>query len=79
MEKTVKCDKRGKHSNHPVVGEEVREKIREHIRSYPSRHSHYSRKDNAECVYLPAELSIARLYRDFLEKHNPEYVHVQGE
>ena len=79
VEETVECDKRGKHSNHPVVGEEVREKIREHIRSYPSRYSHYSRKDNAERVYLPAELSIARLYRDFLEKHDPEYVRLEGE
>lgn len=37
-------------------------------------YSHYSRKDNSERVYLSAELSIARLYHEFLEKNDPEYL-----
>ena len=45
-------DKHGKHNNHPTVGEDVKELVREHIRSHPSRHSHYSRKDNSERVYI---------------------------
>lgn len=30
-------------------------------------------------MYLSPELSIARLYRDFLEKHDPEFVKMQEE
>lgn len=65
VEEIAECDKRGKHPNHPVVSEEIWEEIQEHIRSYPARHSHYSRKDNAERVCLHAELSIARLLSRF--------------
>ena len=54
-------DKRGKHEKHYSVGEDVKELVREHIRSFPARHSHYSRQDNAEKVYLSPELSIAKL------------------
>jgi len=72
-------DKRGKHTNHQKVDDSVRDLIREHIRSYPARSSHYSRSDNLECVYLSPELSIARVYRDFLEKHDPEFVRLQEE
>ena len=73
-------DRRGKHSNHPNVSEDVKDLVRNIIiRSYPSRHSHYSRNDNSERVYLPAELSIARLHRNFLEKHDPEYITLEEE
>ena len=70
-------DKRGRHGCHPKVGEDLKQHIREHIKSYPTRHSHYSRKDNSERVYLSGELSIARLYREFLEKHDPEYMQLE--
>ena len=70
-------DKRGKHGCHPKVGEDLKQLIREHIKSYPTRHSHYSRKDNSELVYLSTELSIARLYHEFLEKHDPEYLQLK--
>ena len=56
------------------VSEAVRDTVREHIQSYLARSSHYSRSDNTGRVYLPPDLSIAWLYRDFLEKHDPEYV-----
>ena len=68
VESLLEPDKHGKHNHHPTVGEDVKELVREHIRSYPSRHCHYSRKDNSERMYLPAELSIARLHQNFLEK-----------
>ena len=74
---TVVWDKRGKHHGHVKVSEAVRDTVREHIRSYPARSSHYSRSDNTGRVYLPPDLSIARLYRDFLEKHDPEYVQLE--
>lgn len=72
-------DKRGKHDNHQRVSDEVRNLIREHIRSFPARSSHYSRSDNPDRVYLSPELSIARLYRDFLEKHDQDYVMKEAE
>ena len=76
---TIEPDKRGKHDNHPTVGEEVKDLIREHIRSFPARHSHYSRRDNAGRVYLSPELSISHLYQNFLQCHDPEYIQLQEE
>ena len=76
---SIEPDKRGKHDKHPTVGEEVKKLIREHIRSFPARHSHYSRRDNAGRVYLSPELSIARLYRLFLQSHDPEYIQLLEE
>ena len=55
---TIEPDKRGKHDNHPTVGEEVKDLIREHIRSFPARHSHYSRRDNAGFIYLLSSLYL---------------------
>ena len=70
----VVWDKRGKHSNHYKIDEDTRQMVRDHILSFPSRSSHYSRQDNSNRLYLSAELSIAQMYHDFLEKHDPEYV-----
>ena len=75
----LQFDRCGKHDNHPTVAEEVKQLVREHIRSLPTRHSHYSRKDNSGRVYLSAELSIARLHHNFLEKHDPEYLQLVEE
>ena len=79
LRKKIECsgklerDKR-KHGKHPAVGEDIKDLIREHIRSFPARHSHYSRQDNAGRVYLSPELSIAKLHRMFLEANDPEYM-----
>ena len=75
----LEADRRGKHGNHESVKEEVKDKVKAHIMSYPSRHSHYSRKDNSNRVHLSPELSIARLYRDFLEKYDPDYIQLEEE
>ena len=69
-------DKRGKHGSHQKVDDSVCDRIREHIRSFPTRSSHYSCSDNSGRVYLSP---IARLYRTFLEKHDPEYVKLEEE
>ena len=68
----LECDKRGKHTNHEKIGDDVQEFNRQHICAFSTRCSHYSRKDIARCVCISSELSIAHLYKDFLEKHNPE-------
>ena len=74
----VEPDKRGKHSNRPQqICDEVRDLVREHISTFPARNSHYFRKDNHGRTYLSPELSIARLYRNFLEKHDPEYLKLE--
>jgi len=75
----LELDGRGKHNNHPAVDDNLKDMIREHIKSVPSRQSHYSRKDNSKRVYLSPDLSIARLHRNFLEKYDPEYIKLQEE
>ena len=67
-EATIEVDRRGKHKNHPKVGKEVQKLIRIHIRSFPCRSSHYSSVDNPGRTLLSPTLSIACLYRLFLEK-----------
>lgn len=57
---SVEPDKRGKHESHPAVEEEVKDLVKEHIHSFPTRHSHYSRKDNAgRVIYLQNFLYLA--------------------
>ena len=76
----VAWDKRGKHSNHYKIDEDIRQFVQEHILSFPSRGSHYSRQDNSNCLYLSAGLSIAWMYHDsFLEIHDPEYLKLEKE
>ena len=69
-------DRRGKHSNHLTVDERIKNLVREHIETYPTRRSHYSRKER---VYLPSDLSIARLHHEFLQKYDPEYIKLEEE
>ena len=75
----LELDRRGKHDNHSTIDNEVKDLIREHIKSLPSRQSHYSRKDNPQRIYLSPELSIARLHYKFLEKYDPEYIQLKEE
>lgn len=72
-------DRRGKHDKHPAVDESLKDLIREHIQSFPVRHSHYSQQDNRGQVYLSPELSIARLHHTFLKEHDPEYIQMQND
>ena len=64
-------DARGTHRNHRTVPDEVKEKVREHIQSFPRRQSHYSRGDNQKREYLPEGLSIAQMHRLYLSKYEP--------
>ena len=68
-EEGIICDKRGKHDNHQRVNDDVHNL--EHIHSFPAISSRDSRSDNLGRVYLSPEL---RLYHDFLEKHDQDYV-----
>ena len=69
-ESLIPSDDRGKHKNRPhTIPESTKDKIREHIRSFPRRQSHYSRSDNLQRQYLPEGLSIAEMHRSFVQKH----------
>ena len=65
-------DARGTHRNRRTIPEQVKERIREHIRSFPRHQSHYSRGDNRKREYLPEGLSIAQMYRLFLSAYETE-------
>lgn len=64
-------DLRGKHGiRQNKIPEDVIFKIKAHIESFPKQESHYSRNDS-RVQYLSPELSIAKMYKMFLEKYDP--------
>ena len=56
------------------VSNELYQNVYDHITSFPSRPSHYSRHKNSSRLYLSPELSIERMYEMFLAENNPEYL-----
>lgn len=67
-------DKRGKHC-HRVnkMPQSINVQIDTHIKSFPARESHYSRKDNNDVTYLSPDLSLSKIYNMYLEKHESDY------
>ena len=64
---TARPSKRGMHSNRPNrLPESRRELVREHIRLFPSEMSHYSRHENPNRRYLPATLSVNKMYVEYV-------------
>lgn len=60
---TVSSDMRGKHKNRPhKLSDESLTLVKEHISSFPSETSHYSRSKNADRRYLSAFLTIRKMY-----------------
>ena len=69
----IASDCRGKHENRPyAISDEAKDKVREHIKSFPHRQSHYSRASNSKRAYLDEGLSISRMYLMYLEKYEPQ-------
>lgn len=62
-------DLRGKHLNRThSIPNDVKELVREHIRSFPRQESHYSRNTSSkEC--LAADLNLKIMYQMFTSKH----------
>ena len=61
---TVSPSLRGKHTHRPNrLPAETREEVQNHIRSFPSESSHYSRAKNANRRYLAPTLTINSMYR----------------
>ena len=69
----VASDNRRTHTNRPhTVSEEAKERVREHIATFPRRQSHYSRSDNLKREYLDENLSIARMYSLYPKKYEAD-------
>ena len=64
-------DGRGKHKNHPTVGQNIKDQVNDHIRSFPKRQSHYSRKKNPNRYYLHEKLNMRRMWILYLQKYEP--------
>ena len=65
-------DKRGKHATRPAVKlADIKNQIREYIKSFPVMKSHYSRNKSQRCKYLSPLLSIAEMHRLYIDKYEP--------
>lgn len=63
-------DRRGHHANKPRKTDgRVYTTIRDHIKSFKCRQSHYSRRDNPNIYYLPETLSCKKMYKIFCEEN----------
>lgn len=62
-------DKRGKHNNRPNrLQSDILNYIKEHLKYFKGRSSHYSNKKTAK-IYLPEAFDIKKMYTLFLEKY----------
>ena len=70
---TLVPDQRGRHEPANKISEEIRELVREHIKSLKTVSSHYSRAKSPHKKYLPPGLNKVTLYdmyRDWIKKNN---------
>ena len=67
-------DGRGKHEHHLRIDESIENRVREHIRKFPARESHYSRTKNVHERYRDSSLTVASLHRSFIGE-NPDLEH----
>ena len=64
-------DRRGKHSTRPnKIPDSIREQVKDHIKSFPSNESHYSRKHTSH-KYLASELNVVIMHDLYLQKYEP--------
>ncbi|GFO46738.1 vitamin B12-dependent ribonucleotide reductase [Plakobranchus ocellatus] len=64
-------DQRSQHENHPKLKPEVGKTVIERIHSFSGRKSHYS-LGAAQKLFLPEELTVAKMYCLFMQTHPPE-------
>lgn len=75
----IASDMRGRHQNRAnAISDEAKQKVREHINSFPHRKSHYSRSSNRKREYLDEGLSISRMYLLYQEKYEPQIMESGG-
>lgn len=64
---TTPTYRKGKHDKRPhKLSNAVIEAIRNHIKSFKGRESHYSKKDSNK-TYLPSELNVSKMFKMFQE------------
>ena len=61
-------DKRGKHGKQNRISEDLIADVKEHIASFPSNTSHYTRSHSVTRKYLSPNLSINEMYRLYVER-----------
>lgn len=67
---SVPKDKRGLHKNRPWrLSQQQLSLIRNHIKSFRGRTSHYSLHDTTK-IYLPEDLNIKKMHKMFCQEHN---------
>ena len=64
---TPPASKRGKHEPKHKLPQETVSEIKEHIRKYNPACSHYRRAHAPKRLYLPTELSITDMHKEFSE------------
>lgn len=64
-----KKDMRGRHAPSNKLSDDINKMIKEHIESYHPAVSHYRREHVPLRRYLPPELTINDLHKDFIEQH----------
>lgn len=65
-------EQRGKHANRPnKIKDEVVQRVHNHILKFPTEPSHYSRADNQDVQYLPANLTLKTMHELFTAE-NPD-------
>ena len=66
---TPPADKRGKHAPANKKTDDTRKLITDHIQSHNPSISHYRREHAPNRLYLPGDLTITGMHKDFQEKH----------
>lgn len=65
-------DRRGRHDNHKIVLDDaMKQSVCDHVRAFAPVESHYIRK-NSQKLYLQGDLSIAKMFKLYLEWFDPE-------
>ena len=57
------------YGGHYKISDQVRDRMRQHIRLFPARESHYSRTKNTHHKYLDASLTVAAMHKDFVNEN----------
>jgi len=68
-ELTPKTDMRGRHPLANKLSADMQNSLREHIQSYHLSVSHYRREHAPWIKYLPPELTVTDMYKDFRAKN----------
>ena len=69
----ILCDGRGKATSQRVRND-ARQRVGDHIESFPKDHNHYSRESNPNVQFLSMDLNIKKIYELYTLKCEDEGV-----